>query len=366
MPAAVPLDGRAPWRSAPAVPRGRGAGWRKGLGRIGRGIVAALLGLGAGLAALPAAAAPEKCPRMVAGGGPARPAFGLSPGGRAGGGFVPAGSASGGLVPTALLPASLDSAFMPREAPGGGTRPRGTAALAALAAPALASGAGSVRAVAAEEGAVRLSFIGHATFLIESPDGVRIVTDYNDYVRPELVPDVITMNRAHDTHFTPYPDPAIAHVLRGWNPEGGPARHELTLRDVWIRNVPTNIRAGAGTEYDGNSIFVFEVAGLCIAHLGHLHHLLTPAHLEALGRIDVVLAPVDGSYTLDLEGMVETLRAIHAPLVIPMHYFSSWGLERFLQRLGREREVEYAPSASVMLARDTLPRSPKVLVLQAR
>lgn len=215
-------------------------------------------------------------------------------------------------------------------------------------------------------GEVRLTFLGHASFLIESPAGVTIVTDYSDYIGTPVPPRVVTMNHAHDTHYTDHPDPRIAYVLRGWNPGGGPAHHELTLDDVWIRNVPTNIRNGAGTEYDGNSMFVFEVAGVCIAHLGHLHHLLTPEHLEALGRIDVVLAPVDGSYTLDLDGMVETLKAINAPVVIPMHYFSRWGLDRFLARLGKERQVEEAASPTVTFSRQTLPKVPTLLVLPGR
>ncbi|TCT06859.1 MBL fold metallo-hydrolase [Aquabacter spiritensis] len=222
------------------------------------------------------------------------------------------------------------------------------------------------RPVAAEAAEVRLTFIGHSTFLIESPKGVTIATDYNDYVRPRTVPMVATMNRAHDTHYTNNPDPGIAHVLRGWNPDGGQAQHEVTLDDVWIRNVPTNIRYGSTTLYDGNSMFVFEVAGLCIAHLGHLHHLLTADHLEALGRIDVVLAPVDGSYTLDIEGMVETLKAINAPLIIPMHYFSEWGLDRFLSRLGRDYEITRSASATVLLSREKLPGKPTVLVLPGR
>ena len=69
-------------------------------------------------------------------------------------------------------------------------------------------------------------FLGHATFLIESPQLVRIATDYNDYVRPPVLPDIVTMNHAHDTHYTDHPDPAIKHVLRGWGPSPEePARH---------------------------------------------------------------------------------------------------------------------------------------------
>ncbi|GGF87717.1 Zn-dependent hydrolase [Azorhizobium oxalatiphilum] len=213
---------------------------------------------------------------------------------------------------------------------------------------------------------VRLTFVGHATFLMESPRGVTIATDYNDYVRPDILPQIVTMNRAHDTHYTNNPPAGIEHILRGWSEDGSPVHYDLTVDDVWIHNVPTNIRQGAATRYDGNSIFVFEVAGLCIAHLGHLHHVLTQDHLEALGRIDVVLAPVDGSYTLDIEGMLETLKGINAPLVIPMHYFSTWGLDRFLSHLGKNYEVTRAESPSVVLSRETLPRKPTIMVLPGR
>ena len=106
---------------------------------------------------------------------------------------------------------------------------------------------------------------------------------------------------------------------------------DLQYKDVRVRNVPTNIRTfEGGTERHGNSIFIFEVANLCIAHLGHLHHTLTQQQLNEIGRVDIVLVPVDGSYTLDLDGMVEVLHALKAPLMIPMHFFSAYTLDRFL------------------------------------
>jgi len=214
---------------------------------------------------------------------------------------------------------------------------------------------------------IGLTFVGHATFLIETPGGVRIATDYNDYVRPEVVPEIATMNKAHSTHYSNHPDPGIKLILRGWNPQGGPIHHDVTFGDVRIRNVQTNIRNwGGGTEYDGNSIFVFESAGLCIAHLGHLHHELTPEHLAQLGRIDVVLVPVDGSYTLDTQGMMNVLKSIGAPLMIPMHIFSDATLERFLALARETYPVEFSSSAHIVLSRETLPSSPKILVLPGR
>lgn len=212
---------------------------------------------------------------------------------------------------------------------------------------------------------VRITYIGHATFEIESPQGVRVATDYNDFVRPPVPPDIATMNHAHDTHYTDHPDPAIKYVLHGWSDTPGkPAIWDLQYRDVHVRNVPTNIRSfGGTTEKYGNSIFIFEMANLCIAHLGHLHHTLTKQQLDDIGRVDVVMAPVDGSLTLDLEGMVEVLAALKPQLIIPMHFFDQYTLARFLDRARENWEVERAEVPTVVVSRATLPAKPKVLVL---
>jgi L-ascorbate metabolism protein UlaG (beta-lactamase superfamily) len=215
---------------------------------------------------------------------------------------------------------------------------------------------------------VRVTYSGHSTFLIESPQGVRVATDYNDYVRPAVVPDIATMNHAHDSHFTDRPDPRIPHVLRGWGPSPTqPARHDVNVRDVRVRNVPTNIRGwNGGTELHGNSIFIYEMANMCIAHLGHLHHTLNQQQLNELGRIDVLFVPVDGSATLDLEGMFEVLTAIKAPLMVPMHYFSAYTLHRFLERVRQTWAVEMSAVPSFVTTKTTLPTAPKVLVLPGR
>jgi len=211
---------------------------------------------------------------------------------------------------------------------------------------------------------VRLTYIGHSTFLIESPQLVRIATDYNDMVRPPVTPDIVTMNHAHPTHYTDHPDPAIKFALRGWAEHEKPAQIDFSYKDVRVRNVPTNIRSwGGSTERHGNSIFIFEIANLCIGHLGHLHHTLNQQQLDAIGRLDVVLVPVDGSYTLDLDGMVEVLHALKAPLMIPMHYFSDYTLNRFLDRVRKEWPVETAAVPSLVISKTSLPTAPKVLVL---
>jgi L-ascorbate metabolism protein UlaG (beta-lactamase superfamily) len=217
---------------------------------------------------------------------------------------------------------------------------------------------------------VRINYVGHSTFLIESPRGTKIATDYNDYVKPRALPDIVTMNYAHSTHFTDNPEPGIKHVLRGWGSSPDkPARYDLNAGDVRVRNVPTNIRSyvTGDTERHGNSIFIFEVANLCIAHLGHLHHTLNQQQLNEMGRVDVVLFPVDGGVTLDHDGMIEVLQALKAPLVIPMHFFSTYSLRGFMDRM-REKsfETEVHDVSTTVVSKTTLPAKPTMRVLPGR
>lgn len=219
---------------------------------------------------------------------------------------------------------------------------------------------------------VRITYIGHSTFTIESPGGTIAATDYNDYYRPPLTPTIATMNYAHSTHYSERPDPAIPHVMRGWSLTGAIPRHDVQAGDMRVRNVPTNIRAGVTggmqgeTTYYGNSIFIFEVAGLCIAHLGHLHHTLTPEHLQAIGKVDIVLAAVDGSWTVDLDGIVEIINQLKPKVVIPMHYLTERVLERFLARMGETHSIERVISPSRVFSFADLPMKPAIITLLGR
>jgi L-ascorbate metabolism protein UlaG (beta-lactamase superfamily) len=225
----------------------------------------------------------------------------------------------------------------------------------------------SLLPVLAAEGEVRITFVGHATFRIESPGGLVIATDFAGFAGQGRLPDIVTMNHAHSTHYTNFPDPAIKHVLRGWNPAGGAARHNLTAGDVLVRNVTTDIRSWMTGQFekDGNSIFIFEIAGLCIGHLGHLHHTLGPEHQGLIGQLDVVMVPVDGSYTMAQDAMVEVLQRIKARLILPMHMFGPNTLTSFLRRLGETFVIETSPSPAITVSTASLPPQPKVLVLPA-
>lgn len=211
---------------------------------------------------------------------------------------------------------------------------------------------------------VDISYQGHSTYLIETGQGVTIATDYAGFMRQNIIPTIVTMNRAHSSHYTRFPNPKITHVLQGWGENGAPAEHYIEVEDVLIRNVTTDILRFAPVP-NGNSIFIFEVAGLCIGHLGHLHHKLTEDHLIQIGRLDIVMVPVDGGMTLDHTAVGETLNRLRSSIVLPMHVRSSGALPRFLEHLGDGFQIETLRENRITVSLRTLPKQPTVKIMPA-
>ncbi|MFN3845737.1 MAG: MBL fold metallo-hydrolase [Paracoccaceae bacterium] len=213
---------------------------------------------------------------------------------------------------------------------------------------------------------VRIHYIGHSSFAIKAGD-TTAVTDYTGYTgMRDWVPDVVTMNNAHSTHWTPVPDPRIPHVLQGWADTSGAAQHEVDLGTVLVRNVPTDVRSrfGAEARKDGNSIFIFEAGGLCIGHLGHLHHPPDDAQYASIGRLDVVMVPVDGGYTMAVAEMADVVKRLRSSVVIPMHWFSGSSLSLFLADMNSEFQVVETGLSSLDLSLKTLPGRPTIMVLE--
>jgi L-ascorbate metabolism protein UlaG (beta-lactamase superfamily) len=245
--------------------------------------------------------------------------------------------------------------------------PRSSECLAMSSVPPRATPA-SLRLAAGKSDEVAITYAGHSTYYIDTPAGVRIATDFSGVYRTGRLPDVVTMNRAHSTHYSLFPDPKIATVLHGWGEDGKPAQIARRIGDVTIRNVTTDIRRYFGDDSngemikDGNSIFIFEVAGLCIGHLGHLHHRLDDSHFAAIGRLDIVMVPIDGAYTMSLDGISDITRRLRASVVLPMHRFMT-PLDEFMRRIGQQFEIDMRSERTLRISRESLPSAPTVIIL---
>jgi len=226
----------------------------------------------------------------------------------------------------------------------------------------------SLRLANTKTGEVAITYAGHSTYYIDTPGGVRIATDYSGAYTTGRLPDVVTMNRAHSTHYSLFPDPRIPLVLHGWGDDGGPAKIGQRVGDVFIRNVTTDIRRYFGEDSsgemikDGNSIFIFEVAGLCIGHLGHLHVKLDDSQFAAIGRLDIVMVPIDGTYTMSLDGISDITRRLRASVVLPMHRFMT-PLDEFMRRIGQQFAIDVRSERTLRISRESLPGAPTVIIL---
>ncbi len=216
---------------------------------------------------------------------------------------------------------------------------------------------------------VKITYAGHSTFVIESPGGVRIATDFSGVYGGDSNPRVVTMNKAHRTHYTDNPPATIEYVLRGWGDGSEPARHRLQVDDVTIRNVTTDIRRwgwgenSEGLERDGNSIFIFETGNLCIGHLGHLHTRLSDQQFGQIGRLDVLMVPIDGGMTQSVGSMSEIATRLYSSVILPMHRHST-PIGEFTGLMGDQFAVEFRTSRSLELSLRTLPRQPTIIVLE--
>jgi L-ascorbate metabolism protein UlaG (beta-lactamase superfamily) len=173
----------------------------------------------------------------------------------------------------------------------------------------------------------KLTWYGQACFLLESAAGTRVVMDPIPaglgYTPPaDLRGDVVTVSHEHGDHNNVALVQGRARVLRGLTADKkGWVKVDEKVRDVAIRSVGVYHDEEKGAKRGLNTVFVFEVGGVRIAHLGDLGHLLSDQQLSGIGLVDVVLIPVGGTYTIDARQATRVVDQLRPRLVIiPMHY----------------------------------------------
>jgi L-ascorbate metabolism protein UlaG (beta-lactamase superfamily) len=223
----------------------------------------------------------------------------------------------------------------------------------------------AIRRVALVSDVVPIKFIGHATFVVRSPQDVVIVTDYNDYYRAGVRPDIATMNTDRGNHSTFRIEPGVTHPLYGWDTGNGIPYHDVTYKDVRVYSEPTNISPMGNRNTNETAIFVIQVGGMCIAHLGHTAHVLDDELVRRLGTIDIVMSPVDRAVTQSYEEIFHNVRALKPRIVIPMHDIG-WTTVQFVAEAQRHFSIRKDVGDTIEVSRDTLPRETEVWVMNPR
>lgn len=217
---------------------------------------------------------------------------------------------------------------------------------------------------------ISLRWFGHSTFLMTTAQGTRVLMDPMSemgYALPSLRDiNAVTVSHEHFDHNNVALAGKGATVIRGLAGKEWAQVHQQ-VGEVSIRTVPTYHDTEQGRRRGKNSIFVFEVKGLRIAHLGDLGHVLTQEQAAAVGPVDVVLIPVGGYFTIDAATASKVVEQLSPKLVIPMHYKTAklgadWpiaSVEGFL--VGKQ--VQRVKGNVVEIRRDALPSRTTVIVL---
>lgn len=184
-----------------------------------------------------------------------------------------------------------------------------------------------------------IRYLGHAFFTLTLENGTTIAMDpygeFYQYPQRKVAADIVTMSHHHYDHDG---IESITTEYRSVDTAGAHALHGVT-----ITGIPTFHDHHQGAHRGSNLFFVVEAEGLRIGHAGDLGHLPTQEQLNAIGKLDILLLPVGGTYTVDAQEAAQVWQMIQPKVCIPMHYRTKFnpemkvtGLEDFLQAAGSE------------------------------
>ncbi len=208
---------------------------------------------------------------------------------------------------------------------------------------------------------MKITWLGHAAFLLET-GGINIVTDpYNDsvgYGPISMLVDIATVSHEHGDH-------NCVETLKG-NPEVVRGSGSFDVRGISIRGIATYHDDEKGSARGENTIFVIEAEGLSVCHAGDLGHTLSKEQVKEIGKVDILLLPVGGTYTIDAAQAAEVMEALDPRLVIPMHFkttsldFPIDGVQKFIE--GRPN-AWHARLPFIEVTIESLPKEREIAVL---
>lgn len=210
---------------------------------------------------------------------------------------------------------------------------------------------------------MKIKHLAHAAFLVTAANGTRIVTD--PYTKaPGMghqaiseTADIVTVSHEHGDHNN------VAAV------KGNPValRADGEVKGIKFRAVATSHDDKGGGQRGKNTVFCFTVDGITLCHCGDLGHELTPDQVKAIGKVDVLMLPTGGFFTIDAKTAAKVCDQLKPKVVIPMHYnttkmeFPIAGVEDFIQG---KSNVTRSKVSEIELTADKLPASMQIIVLE--
>lgn len=228
---------------------------------------------------------------------------------------------------------------------------------------------------------MKIKFYAHASFRLEG-DGIAVITDpytpgpqVSNFDPIQEPADVVIMSSATDRfHSDPSHisgNPVVVNAVEVvTQAENG--HNEVTVKRIPIRAFPSmeSLTWDYGRDPEDNAMYLFEMEGLRLLHIGDIGNPLSQKHLDALsGQVDVMFALAGGNATIALDDLDVAIQAIQPRVIIPMHYFHPKGRLKILpvsEFAGRypSDKVTYVGSSELELTTATLPSTQHIYILE--
>jgi L-ascorbate metabolism protein UlaG (beta-lactamase superfamily) len=215
---------------------------------------------------------------------------------------------------------------------------------------------------------MNIEWYGHAAFKITTANGTRIIIDpyqsgFSDgalsYRTIDDEADIVITSHNHGDHnYTKSIRGKYDHIKKQGSYE---------IEDVKIETIPTFHDASSGKERGDNLLTIISVDGIKLLHLGDLGHDLDPEVLSKIGKVDVLLLPVGGFYTIDAQVATKVMNDIRPSITIPMHYKTekcSFPITTVAEFTRGKKNVQVLPKSEVKITVEALPKEPEIIVLQ--
>ena len=216
---------------------------------------------------------------------------------------------------------------------------------------------------------MKIKWLGHACFLITSEKGIKIITDpyksgdpinYDEINEPA---DVVLVSHDHFDHSNTAAVKGAPVVIK--------TAGISEAKGIKFKGIPAFHDEAGGSKRGKNTIFVFELDGIRICHLGDLGHRLSNKDFAEIGKVDVVFIPVGGLYTIDGTVATEVVSKLSPKVTVPMHYLTQrvnavkfgaiCGPEDFVKG---KTNVQQPNSSEIELKAGKLPASTQIIVLK--
>ena len=212
---------------------------------------------------------------------------------------------------------------------------------------------------------MKIKWFGHSCFLLTAENGAKLLMDpfksesHLSYKQVSEKVDMVTVSHEHDDHNCTGALPGRPEVVKG--------SVEMAIKGMKVRGISVSHDDEAGKKLGNNTVFCAVIDDINVCHLGDLGHRLLADQLAAVGKVDVLLIPVGGVFTIDVETANAVCADIKPRIAIPMHYktdkcqFLQWSAEDFAKG---KKTVKRLAGSEFEITKTSRPAEFEVILLR--